>query len=235
MFTRGQFGVKTILGHVSACLQRGIGHFPFVKFFIDDIVIFSPTILDHRHHVAVVLNLLTKFHLRLGLAKCHFHQRSVKLLGHIVSSEGPRPGLSPDPEKLQAISKFPRPTTPAAIQRFLGMVNYHSRHFPNLSLNAERCKKSFEWTEEHENAFQRALKDLVAKPLTLAFPDIARPIHLYTDASRVGSGCMLSQPDPDPTKPPAVLACFSRSTSSTEKNYSPTMLELASLVFSPKN
>jgi transposase InsO family protein len=193
---------------------------------------------DHIQHVAHTLALLTKHGLRIKLAKCHFAQTTVKLLGHIVSSTHPA-GLRPDPENLLAMKQFPKPTTPLQIQRFMGMLQYYSRHFPRLSIiaapfHAERSKSSFTWTSVHDNAFQAIRTELIQKPVTLSFPDFSRPLHLITDASVVGFGCILAQPAPDdaPDSPRHIIACYSRTTSPAEKNYSPTLLELAALYWS---
>ena len=231
MATRGQFGDKRLPGHVTAVLARVLGHLSFVRFFIDDIVIFSQTREEHLHHVAVVLETLTKYRLKLGLAKCQFFQRAIRLLGHVVDSNG----IRPDPEKLSAMINLEKPKTPQAIQRFMGLVNYYARHFPNLSvlaapLHAERAKSSFEWTAVHEKAFQDIVNLLLRKPITLAFPDPAKDLILYTDASKHGFGCVLGQRSTSEDLF-SIIACFSRTTSSTEKNYSPTMLELAALVW----
>lgn len=50
-------------------------------------------------------------------------------VGHVFSSDG----LHADPLKIKAICEMPEPTNTAALQRFLGMVNYMGKFIPNLS------------------------------------------------------------------------------------------------------
>ncbi len=52
----------------------------FVIVYIDDILIYSRSLAEHRHHVAEVLKQLRKFHLFLKAEKCTFHQPTIQLL-----------------------------------------------------------------------------------------------------------------------------------------------------------
>ena len=86
-------------------------------------------------------------------------------------SSAPPAGLRPDPDKLLAIRNFPKPTTPIQFQRFMGMLQYYARHFPRLTtlaapLHAERSKRSFVWTSEHDKAFYAIREELFKKPMT---------------------------------------------------------------------
>ncbi len=72
--------------------------------YIDDILIYSQNLAEHRHHVTQVLHQLRKHHLYLKLEKYEFHRPTVQFLGYILSAngiqidrgEGPsHPGLAP--------------------------------------------------------------------------------------------------------------------------------------------
>ena len=58
--------------------------------------------------------------LKLLKSKCIFGIQSITFLGHKLSSTR----ISPDPQKVKAISKMPKPTSKMDLQRFLGMVAY---------------------------------------------------------------------------------------------------------------
>ena len=49
-------------------------------------------------------------------------KREVKFLGHTVSG-----GVAPDPGKVEAVARWPRPTTPEEIKRFLRLCSYCRR------------------------------------------------------------------------------------------------------------
>ena len=58
--------------------------------------------------------------LKLLKSKCIFGVQSITFLGHKLSSTG----ISPDPQKVNAISEMPKPTSKMDLQRFLGMEAY---------------------------------------------------------------------------------------------------------------
>ena len=58
--------------------------------------------------------------LKLLKSKCIFGVQNITFLGHKLSSTG----ISPDPQKVNAISEMPKPTSKMDLQRFLGMVAY---------------------------------------------------------------------------------------------------------------
>ncbi|KAK3554597.1 hypothetical protein QTP70_027889, partial [Hemibagrus guttatus] len=60
----------------------------FVLVYIDDILIYSRNMAEHRHHVAEVLERLREFQLFLKAEKCSFHQPSVQFLGYKIDSSG---------------------------------------------------------------------------------------------------------------------------------------------------
>ncbi len=62
----------------------------FVIVYIDDILIYSRSLAEHRRHVAEVLQQLRKFNLYLKAEKCTFHQPTVHFLRYIVNSGGIR-------------------------------------------------------------------------------------------------------------------------------------------------
>ncbi len=78
----------------------------FVLVYIDDILIYSRSMAEHRHHVAEVLKCLREFHLFLKAEKCSFHQPSVQFLGYNID----RGGIQMDERKVEAIKTWPPPS-----------------------------------------------------------------------------------------------------------------------------
>ncbi|KAL0200285.1 hypothetical protein M9458_003472, partial [Cirrhinus mrigala] len=60
----------------------------FVVVYIDDILIYSRNLAEHRQHVQQVLHKLREHSLYLKLEKCEFYQPSVQFLGYVISAEG---------------------------------------------------------------------------------------------------------------------------------------------------
>lgn len=68
--------------------------------YLDDVLVFAPTAEMALERLEMVFEHLRAHNLKLAPNKCHFLQKSVKFLGHIVSAEG----IATDPEKVQAIT-----------------------------------------------------------------------------------------------------------------------------------
>nr|GFB16619.1 putative reverse transcriptase domain-containing protein [Tanacetum cinerariifolium] len=62
---------------------------------------------EHEDHLRTVLQILRQEKLYAKFSKCEFWLSSVAFLGHIVSAEG----ITMDPAKVEAITKWPRPTS----------------------------------------------------------------------------------------------------------------------------
>ncbi|KAK3563121.1 hypothetical protein QTP86_016357 [Hemibagrus guttatus] len=85
----------------------------FVLVYINDILIYSRNLAEHRHHVAEVLKHLREFQLFLKAEKCSFHQPSVQFLGYNIDSSG----IRMDEGKVAAIRNWPTPTTVKELQQ----------------------------------------------------------------------------------------------------------------------
>ena len=60
----------------------------FVIVFIDDILVYSKTEVEHEDHLHQVLGTLRANKLYAKFFKCEFWLKKVSFLGHVVSSEG---------------------------------------------------------------------------------------------------------------------------------------------------
>ena len=77
----------------------------FVMVFLDDILIYIPSLDTHVDHVRQVLDKLREHQLFMKLSKCSFAQLQLKYLGHIISGAG----VATDPGKTAAMVKWPVP------------------------------------------------------------------------------------------------------------------------------
>ena len=71
----------------------------FFVVFVDDILIYSQSELEHKYHFIIVLQLLRDHQLYAKFSKCEFWLTEVSFLGHVVSASG----VSMDPEKVEAV------------------------------------------------------------------------------------------------------------------------------------
>jgi hypothetical protein len=84
----------------------------------------------------------------------------------------------------------------------------------------------FQWTEECDRSFCLLKDRLVSAPI-LALPEFGERFTVYSDASRVGLGCVLMQNG-------KVISYASRQLRKHEENYPTHDLELAAVVFALK-
>jgi len=59
----------------------------FVVIYLDDILIYSNNLVNHKEHVKEVLKRLQTHKLFVSPAKCTFYQNSIEFLGFILSPE----------------------------------------------------------------------------------------------------------------------------------------------------
>ena len=69
--------------------------------------------------------------------KCEFSVSKVKVLCHIVSSEG----IAAVPEKIEAIRNLATPRNVAEVRSFLGMVNHVSKFADHLASKTKPLKE----------------------------------------------------------------------------------------------
>jgi hypothetical protein len=77
----------------------------FCLAFLDDILIYSDNLKEHREHVTAVMTSLKEAGLYLKTEQCEFHKEEVKYLELIVGVNGIRMDL----EKVQAVENWEAP------------------------------------------------------------------------------------------------------------------------------
>ncbi|GFW51257.1 retrovirus-related Pol polyprotein from transposon 17.6 [Trichonephila clavipes] len=197
--------------------------------YLDDIIVFSETFEDHLIRLRLVLKCLQEAGLKLNSKKCLFAAQEVKVLGHLVSSNGVRP----DPDKIKAVRNFPTPKNIHDIRSFLGLCSYFRRFIKGFCYLAEPLQSllksgvEFHWGPEEVEAFNSLKKALTSDPV-LGMYDERASTEIHTDASGYGIGAVLVQIQNNVEK---VIAYASRTLTKAEKNYSTTERECLAIVW----
>ncbi|XP_064463042.1 uncharacterized protein K02A2.6-like [Ornithodoros turicata] len=207
-------------------LLRGMRH---VVVYLDDILITGTSDQDHVDNLERVLSRLEQAGLRLKLEKCMFFDLQAEYLGHIIDAEG----VHPNPRKVEAVMKAPRPKDVKQLQSYLGLINFYRRFLPNMSLlhplnQLLGADVPWEWTSKHEIVFIKSKELLTSAKVCVHYnPDL--PVILCCDASPHGVGAVLSHRYKSGEERPIAFA--SRSLAPAEVNYSQLDKEALGVVF----
>jgi hypothetical protein len=193
--------------------------------YVDDIVVWSKTVEEHKKDLEEVFKRLHAAGLKLKLSKCEFFMDEITYLGFLVRDG--HVGL--DPEKVEAIRALAPPKTLKGLQRFLGTINWFGRWIKDKAkmaapltdlLRGDRETGSYgidiKGTVENE-AFER-LKEAVTSYPVLRLPDFSKPFLVVSDASKVAVGGMLAQVWDGYEHP---VAFFSRALRAEQRNWHP--------------
>jgi hypothetical protein len=89
--------------------------------YLDDIVVYSNSLEEHREHVRLVLVRLQEAGLYLKLSKCKFEMQCISFVGFIVTLEG----VEMEPDRVRTILEWPESASHRNIQVFLGFANFY--------------------------------------------------------------------------------------------------------------
>ena len=185
--------------------------------YIDDLLIFTETLEQHRKITQEVLKRLRKHKLFLKLSKCRFEASEVDFLGMVIKHGE----ITMAREKVQAVADWPTPKNLRDVRSFMQFCNFYRAFVPNFAelvipLN-ELTKKGvpFEWTNEREMAMQ-SLKKAIAQDVVPSFPVPGAKLRLEVDASNYAMGAVLHQIVDGKPRP---LGFFSKTMVPAERNY----------------
>jgi hypothetical protein len=195
----------------------------------DDIIIWADTQECLHERTTEVLKKIEASGLKLNKQKCLFNQTECTFLGHRISLNG----ISPDPEKIRAITDMPYPNNIKSLQRFLGTVNYLGKFLPKFSDITAPLRKLMSkdsiwiFEQQHKNTIDQ-IKELVTTAPVLQYYDPSKQIRVSSDYSGEGLGALLEQQFNDEWHP---IAFGSRTLTQAERNYAPIEGETLSIVF----
>jgi len=147
--------------------------------YIDDILVYSATLEEHRTYVQKVFEALYEERILLKPEKCEFDIQTTKYLGYVLLSAG----LEMDSVKTRTIREWKRPTSVCDVQMFLGFANFYRRFIKEYSnitgLLTELTGKGKEccWKSKQEDTFESLKRAFTTAPVLQLF-DYEKPcIH----------------------------------------------------------
>ena len=230
-YCRAPMGLNSTGDEYNRRGDQAIAGLKNVEKVVDDMLIHSKTLQEHYEDVRKVLIRCREHGISLSREKFQFATGKVKFVGYIVGTEG----IAADPEKVEAITKFPEPKNITDLRSFFGIVNQLGGFSSDIAKVAQplryllQKRNEFLWSATHSAAFLAVKTALISPPVLKPF-DKSLPTVLQTDASRTkGLGFVLLQRHQDNQL--HLVHCGSRFISETESRYAMVELELLAVVW----
>ena len=149
---------------------------------------------DHLSNLQETFNTLRLYNMKQNPSKCVFGVTAGKFLGFMVSQRG----IEVNPEKVRAIMELEPSRTVKAVQSLNGKIAALNKF---VSKATDKClpffrvlRKSFEWTDECQKAFEDLKKYLSSLPLLS--PSIpGEELYLYIAVSQAAVSAALVRND----------------------------------------
>ena len=155
-----------------------------VQVYVDDMLVKSLRENDHLNDLQETFDTLRSYNMKLNPSKCAFGVIARKFLGFMVSQRG----IKVNPEKVRAILELEPPRRVKAVQSLNGKVAALNRFVCKVT---NKClpffrvlRKSFEWMNECQKAFEDLKKYLSSPPL-LSPSMLGEELYLYIAVSQV--------------------------------------------------
>jgi hypothetical protein len=92
-----------------------------VSMYVNDILIFTNSLEEHRRITCLVLDRMRDHKLYLRPEKCEFEKTRIEYLGVIISHNK----VEMDPVKIAGVADWPRHSNKKEVQSFVGFVNFY--------------------------------------------------------------------------------------------------------------
>lgn len=219
----------------------------FAKAYIDDIIVFSQTLNEHIDHLRQIFDLFRAKRVSLSPGKSFIGYPSVRLLGQRVDALG----MTTAEDKIAAISALKFPDSLRDLEIFLGMTGWLRPGVPRYAQRSEPLQKRktlltkavstkgtrrksqatkllYDATSAEQEAFDD-LKKAFASPTFLTHFDPSLRLFVDLDASKAfGFAAMVYHVIDGKVQP---IMFLSKCLNDAEKNYWPTELEVAGVVW----
>jgi transposase InsO family protein len=210
-------GSKNAAGPFQAVLTEVLGSLvnTICVVYIDDILIYANSEDQLITNIISIIKTLHQRRFKISAKKTTFYKKQVKFCGRIFSKDG----VSFDPTYITAITQMTMPITAAQLRTYLASTNWIRSSIPDYTAltaplqnilkdalrlavaNSNSTKKAaankvslvdIGWTAIHTEAFHR-INSAIAQSVTLAYPSDDRSTCIFTDASDLYWGGVVTQ------------------------------------------
>jgi hypothetical protein len=155
----------------------------FVSIYINDILIYSNSKVEHTEHVKKMLQRLRDVELQIDIDKCEFFVHEIKYLKLIIK----RDEIRMNSKKIEIILQWSTSQNLKQIQKFLEFCNFYRRFIRNFVkivkslIKLIRKNVLFNWNEACKIAFKH-LKRSIIEASILAHFDLKKQIYIKSDS-----------------------------------------------------
>jgi hypothetical protein len=120
----------------------------------------------------------------INSSKCNFCKPEIKFLGHNICDKT----VKADPERIEAILRYPVQKNQKQLRKFLGVCNFHQQFIVNYASYVEpllvllRKGNKWNWSSTLQNVFE-TYRAKFAESIHLVHPDEEKGYIINTDAS----------------------------------------------------
>ena len=171
-----------------------------VQVYVDNMLVKSRREEDHLEDLKETFDTLRSYNMKLNPGKCAFGVTAGKFLGFMVSQRG----IEANPDKIRAIMEMKPSRNVKEVQSLSGKVAALNRF---VSRATDKClpffrtlKKSFEWTDECQQAFEE-LKAYLSAPPLLSPSQLGEELFLYLAVSPAAISAALIREEEKVQKP----------------------------------
>ncbi|KAL7292640.1 hypothetical protein TKK_0013767 [Trichogramma kaykai] len=222
-YTVMTFGLHNATQTFQRYVDSALRDLDFIFVYLDDILVSSTSVEEHKTHLEIVFKRLQEYSLQLNLDKCEIGRERVDFLGYRVTSSW----YKPLDDKVKALIEYPKPSNIEELRRFLGILNFYRSSIPHaaemqahlnkyLKDSRKKDKRPINWDDDASKAFETCRQSLV-DVVSLAYPQSNAEICVVTDASDFAMGTALEQ-QVDGTRQP--LPFYSRKFNQAQRAYS---------------
>jgi hypothetical protein len=226
-FTRVHYGLCNATHHAQWCMDNTYGEEPKidnVKAFIDDSLMWSWGIVNHRSLFSKVLSRLLAHNIRPNFIKSQYALPKVEFGGRLLSKEG----IALAKDKVKAVSDLAEPISYKLNETLIGLCLWHAPWIPKyadimapihnirrLGYLDKKDRPPFSFDEDAKKALV-LVKNAIINACTRARSGPGE-YHVYADKSKIGVGGHLVRLDPRGNE--HLMGYFSHTFNKAELNY----------------
>ena len=118
-FNKLPFGISSAPEHFQHRMNQILAGQEGALCHMDGVLIFGHTQQEYDSRLNTTLTKIQAAGLTLNTDKCEFNKTKINFLGHVIN----RNGISPNPQKTEAVLSMVKPCSQTELCRFMGMTN----------------------------------------------------------------------------------------------------------------